>query len=113
MEVCQPSGVSPARMGSEAGPLEVVGDFDAGVLEQGGREVDVEDHVVVDRAGCDGLRVADEQRHAQRLLVHEALVIPAVVAEKEALVGGIDDDGVVGQSFLLEIVEQTADVVID
>ena len=33
---------------------------------------------------------------AQRLLVHEPLVVPAVVAEEEALVGRVDDDRVVG-----------------
>ena len=42
---------------------------------------------------------ADEQRRAQRFLEDPALVEPAVLAEVEALVGGVDDDGVVGQAL--------------
>jgi hypothetical protein len=36
-------------------------------------------HVVLDV-------VVDQERHAQRFLVHEALVVPAVIAQEEALV---------------------------
>lgn len=38
-----------------------------------------------------------KQRRAQALFVHEALVVPAVIAEEEALIGVVDDDGVVGE----------------
>ena len=87
--------------------------FDAGQLEKSGREVDVEHHVGVAAAGLNGSRIAHKQRHAQRLLVHEALVVPAVVAEEEALVGGVDHDGVFGQALLIEPAQQAADVVVD
>ena len=75
------------------------------VLQEGGGEVHVQDHVVVDRPRPDAARPADEERHAQRFLVHEALVEPAVVAEEEALVRGVDDDGVFGQPFLIKKIE--------
>ena len=50
--------------------------------------------------------IADDERCAQRLLVHVSLVKPSVLAHVETLVGGVDDDGVVGESVLVEIVEQ-------
>ena len=36
-----------------------------------------------------------------------------MIAEEEALVGVVDDDGVVGEALLVEVVEHAADVVID
>ena len=65
-----------------------------GGVEERRREVDVERHRVAPRARLDRRRPADEERHAQRLLVHEPLVEQAVVAEEEALVAGVDDDRV-------------------
>ena len=55
---------------------------------------------------------ADKQRRAQALFVHEPLVVPAMVAEEEALIGGVDDDGVIGEFFLVEVVEHAADVIV-
>ena len=60
----------------------------------------------------DGRRPADEERHAQRLLVHEALVEHAVVAEKEALIARVDDDGVLRESAGVQEGEHAADVVV-
>ena len=40
------------------------------------------------------------------------LVVPAMVAEKKALVRGIDDNGVVGNALGVEIIEYATDVVI-
>ena len=51
----------------------------------------------------------DQQRRAERFLEDPALVEPAVLAEVEPLVGGVDDDGVGGQAFLVEILEDRAD----
>ena len=62
--------------------------------------------------GLDRRRPADEERHAERLLVHEALVVQAVVAEEEALVAGVDHDRVAAQAGLVEVVEHAADVVV-
>ena len=47
-----------------------------------------------------------------RLLVHETLVEPAVLAHVEALVGGIYDEGVPVQSGLPEIVQDPSHIVI-
>ncbi len=63
--------------------------------------------------GLDGRRPADEERHADRFLVHEALVEQAVVAEEEALVAGVDHDGVAAEPGLVERVEDAADAVVD
>ena len=48
-----------------------------------------------------------------RLLVHEALVEPAVLAHVEALVGGIDHEGIVQQAFLLQVVEHTTHIIVE
>jgi len=58
-------------------------------------------------------RVASHERHAQRLLVHEALIEIAVIAQKEALVGGIDHDRILAQSFRVQVIQHAADVVVD
>ena len=58
-------------------------------------------------------RPADEERHPERLLVHEPLVVEAVLAEEAALVGGVDHDRLAGQSRPVEVIEQAADVVVD
>ena len=101
------------EVGAEAAALHFGGRGDAGVVEERRREIDVQHHVAVDGVGADGAGVAHEEGHAQGFLVHQALVEPAVIAEEEALVGGVDDDGVVGQAFGVEVIEQPADVVVD
>ena len=58
------------------------------------------------------LRIADDERGMERLLVHESLVEPAVFAHIESLVGCIDDDGVVGEVVLVEIFQQSAHALI-
>ena len=58
-------------------------------------------------------RPANEERRAEAFLVHEALVEPAMIAEEEALIGVVDDDGVVGDFVFVEVIEDAADVVID
>ena len=63
--------------------------------------------------GLDAGRPADEERHPQRLLVHEPLVEQAVVAEEEALVAGVDDDRVLREAGCVEVVEHAADAVVD
>ena len=57
-------------------------------------------------------RPADEERHPDRLLVHEALVEEAVVAEEEPLVARVHDDRVLGEARLLEVREHLADAVV-
>src|SRR3546814_4718897 len=79
---------------------------------EGRREVDVR---------CDRLRlarpkarrIANQERHLQRFLVDEPLVEPAMLAEKEALIRGVDDDGIFRDAVLVEPVEQPADILVD
>ena len=58
-------------------------------------------------------RPAHEQGSAERLLEDPALVEPAVLAQVEALVGRVDDDGVVGQPLVVEELQQAADPLVD
>src|SRR5699024_2737915 len=93
-------GLSPvvdlcaAQLRQEAAALlvgEVLGGA-AGDLEQGGGEVDVRDDVGDAGAGGDLRGPAHQHRHGQGLVQHQPLVEPAVVAEEEPLVGGVDDE---------------------
>ena len=97
----------------EAAALKLARDLDPGIVQKGRREVDVGDDTVVDGTGLDGPGIADDEGHAQRFFVHEALIVPAVIAKKEALVRGIDDDGVVGEALFVEIVQDATDIIVD
>ena len=101
------------EQGAHARSLEGFGDVDARVVEKGGGKVGVEDHVGVDTAGFDFFGIADDEGHAQRFFVHKTLVIPAVIAQEKALVRCVNDDGVVGEAFFVEIVEHAPDIVVD
>ena len=85
----------------------------AGESEERRSIVDVLHKAVAYRAGLGVTRIAHDERCAQRLLVHEALVEPAVLAHVEALVGGVYNHCVVGESVLVEIVEHTAHALVN
>ncbi len=72
------------------------GDGEAGGGEDGGGVINVHDHGGRDVAGFGAARITDEEGDAEGGFVHEALVVPAVFAEVEAVVGGVDDEGVGG-----------------
>ena len=59
-------------------------------------KIDVTNDVVAYGARADIVRVADHEQHLEGLLVHEALVEPAMLTEEETLVGRIDNDGILG-----------------
>ena len=92
--------------------LHLLGHFSPRQVEQGRRKVGVVDQPAVLAAGLDQLWVAHDERHAHRFFVHPALVAEVVFAQEKALIGGIDDDGVVQFAGLFEIVEQALDVVV-
>ncbi len=92
--------------------LNIGGNRHVGVIEKRRREVDIGDDRVIHAAGFDLSRVSQQQWHSNTLLVHESLVEPAVIAEKEAVVRGVDDDGVLGEIVPVEPIKQTPDVVI-
>ncbi len=98
---------------AEAPSLHVIRWLNARDIEQGAGEVEIAHHRVDHRASGDLRREPHQQRHPERFLVHEALVIPAVVAEEEALVGRVDHQRSPGQVFVIEEIEELAHVVID
>ena len=78
----------------EGAALHVGGGWDAGEIEEGRAEIEVLDEVLVDRAWFDDAGQPGHKRHSQGVFVHEAFVKPAMIAQVEALIGGIDDEGV-------------------
>ena len=84
------------------------GDLESGEGEHGGGEVGGDDHAVGGLAT--GLAwVVEEAGNAQRGFVHQPLSGEAVFAAEVAVVGGEEDDGVVGESAFLEFVHDAAD----
>jgi len=88
--------------------LKMAGDVYAGVVQECGCEIHVEDHVVANTSRFDFFGVPNEEWHAEGFFVHKAFVVPAVVAEVKALVRCIDDDGVVGEVFFVQVVQYAA-----
>ena len=83
-------------------------------IEQGGCEVEIGgDVLAVDGSGFDGAGPADEAGCFEGLLIHPTFVEPTVFAEIPTLIGGVDDDGVVGEAGFLEVIEDFTDAVID
>ena len=76
--------------------LDVRGHSLARQLQERRRVVDVLNQLWHARARGDSSRPARHKRHFQRLLVHPALVVPAVLAQVEALVGAVDDERIFG-----------------
>jgi hypothetical protein len=90
------------RTAERASDLNFLWDWRARELKQCRRDVDVERDFRRLRPRLDQLRVAHQQRHADRLLVRRALVGKAMLAPEVAVVAGEDDDRVVGELLLIE-----------
>ena len=107
------SRARPLPEGGHGSSALLVGQRNVGVqpahVKERSREAHVADHRLAASSGGDLRGPPDDQRHAKGLLVHQALVEPAVVSEEEALVRGVDHDGVLGQAFSIEPVEKSAD----
>ena len=99
--------------GPNASALHVLGDRHAGVVQERLGEVDVHDDGVAGRARLDLTRVADEEWHPQRFLVHEPLVEHPVLAEVEPLVGRVDHDRILREALGVEVVQHAFEVVVD
>ena len=93
--------------------LNVGGNGSAGKVEESGGVVNVLHHFLDVAARFQPLGQVHEQRGRKTLLVHEALVEPSVFAHIEALIGGVDDEGVVEQALGFEVVEQATDIVVE
>src|SRR5437763_324001 len=65
-------------------------------VEQGGSQVNIERHLIDQGAGLGQPRIANQQWEADAFFVSRSLVAQAMLAYEVSLVGGEDDDGVVG-----------------
>ena len=86
---------------------------DACQVEDRGRQIDVEHHLVHDLRIADRLRIANEHRDADALLPRRALVDRGVLAQQEAVVAGEDDDRVVELSLRAKRLDDLAERVVD
>ena len=57
-----------------------------------------------DRARFDVARIANQERHADRLFIDETLVEPTVIAQEKSLIRSVDDDRILRQILLVQIV---------
>ena len=105
-------GMFAAKEWQEAFALDVARYLCAGNVEEGGRVVDVLHHFGDVAAGLQSFGQAHHEGRGEGLLIHEALVKPSVLAHVEALVGGIDHEGILEQTSLFEVVERAADIVV-
>ena len=97
----------------EAPSLHVRRDLHACDVQERGGEVQVRDDRGGRRTRSSDARPAHDERRAERLLVHPALVVPPVLAEVEALVGRVHDHGVVGETGFIQPVEDPSQIVVD
>jgi hypothetical protein len=81
-------------------------------MEDGRGEIDVQDHSIAGSTRFDLLGPTDQEGHPQGFFIHNALVIQAMFTEKKALVAGVHDDRVVSQAGLVQIVQNTTNVII-
>src|SRR5205807_8097511 len=82
------------------------------VNQDQGREGYDEHAIPAYGSGVNDARVTHQERHPDRFLVHQTLVKPAVVAQEKALVGSINHDRVLRQTLGIQIIEHSADVVV-
>ena len=81
-------------------------------LQQRGQQVDV-GHRAGDAPALRPVRMAHDERDPRRPLEEAVLVPHAALAHHVAVVGGVDHDGVVGQTGPIEQRQQAADLVVD
>src|SRR5580698_8142362 len=92
--------------------LHVLWNRHAGKIEKGWRQVGIENHLIADCSGGNALGIANHQWHADRWLVHQALIEEAPFAKEKSMVRTLHDGGVVENIFLFEIAEDAADVLV-
>ncbi len=84
----------------------------AGEVDEGRQQVH-QRHVRGDAAGAEQARRVQDERHARGALEEVHLVPQAPLAQHVAMVGGDDDDGVVGQAGRRERFQQLAELAVD
>ena len=92
----------------ERNALHVLRNGDAAHIKESRSKVDVLGQTCNLRTRFDMSRPAHHHRHTKRLFVHETLVKPAMFAQVEALIGGIDYNRILVQPRTFEIVQYLA-----
>ena len=98
--------------GNKGVALHISGDFCPCEVEEGGSVVDVLNEGLAGGARLDDLGPANDEGHFKGFFKHPTLVVPTMFAEVEALVGGVDDDGVFGESAGFELFKDDANAFI-
>src|SRR5207249_10857811 len=96
----------------QAPALHFGGHREAGCLQECLGEVQIADDILVDATRLSDRGPADEEWRAERFLKDPAFVEPAVLTEVKALIGGVDDNGILGESLVIEILKYPADALI-
>ena len=82
-------------------------------FKQRGCKVHVEGDFIRHRTGPNACRPTHQEGNANAFLVHETLVVPAVVAEKEPVVGRVNHDRVVPEARGIQPCQNAADVFVN
>ena len=96
----------------KAPPLHIEGLVQAGDINKCLCDIQKRNDLVAFGVGFDDSGPARDEGSFQRFLQDPALVEPAVFPEKEPLIAGEDDEGVVGQPLVVEILEQLPDALV-
>ena len=105
--------VAPFEEGHEGPPLHVLGNGGVGNVQKRLCVIKVLNHVRAARPRDCRARPFDDEGHLERFFIHPALIVPTVVADVEALVRGIDDDGIFIETQLFESAAKPSDAFID
>ena len=92
--------------------LDIRWNFYSGKVEESGSKVHIHTDSIAGASGFDCFWKANDKRHALTFFIHETFVKPTVLAKEEALVGSIDDDGIIQFSCFFQIVQQAAYVLV-
>src|SRR5579862_2955680 len=107
-----PGCIRVGRESHEGLALEVRWRLDADEVEQRRCDVEIEGHPLRARSGPDAWRIADHQRDSDRGLVHQSLVVEAVLTKEKAVIRAPYDDRVIEQRLLFEHRQHLPDVLV-
>ena len=85
--------------GLKTAALHIVGRRHSSEVEHCRRKVDILDDCIATSLGFDTWGIANNQGHAHRLFVGPALVNVVMLSKIKALVAGVDDHGIIVESF--------------
>ena len=80
--------------------------------KEGRRHIDILNQCVHLGSRADLTRPTNQERRGKRLVIHEALIVPAMLSEIETLIAAIANDGIFRQAGLFEIVENATDILV-